>query len=103
MGKISPGRWGSGRSETSPRSKARGTRSGPGPPSQLKISLLEIEPEIWRRVLVPRGVRLDRLHEIFQVAMGWTNSHLHQFSVADIRYSEPNPEFDEGTLKGLEP
>lgn len=99
MGQVIPGRWGTGRSETSPRSKARGTRSSTGPPYQLKISLLEIEPEIWRQVLVPRGVRLDRLHEIFQVAMGWTNSHLHEFRVGDIRYGEPDPEFDEGDVR----
>ena len=99
MGKIIPGRWGSGRRETSPRSKARGTRTGTGPPYQLKISLVEIEAEIWRRLLVPRGVRLDRLHEIFQVAMGWTNSHLHEFRVGDTRYGEPDPEFDEGDVR----
>jgi len=99
MGKIIQGRWGSGRSETSPRAKARGPRSATGPPYQLKLSLLEIEAEVWRRLLVPRGVRLDRLHEIFQVAMGWTNSHLHEFRVGDTRYGEPDPEYDEGDVR----
>ena len=89
MGKIIPGG----------RSKGRGTRSGAGPPAQLKMSLVEIEPEIWRRLVVPRGVRLDRLHEIFQVAMGWTNSHLHEFRAGDTRYGEPDPEYDEGDVR----
>lgn len=84
---------------TSPRSKTRGRRGGTGPPYQLKISLLDIQPEIWRRLLVPGGVRLSHLHEIFQVAMGWTNSHLHQFSVADIRYGVPDPDFDQGEVR----
>ncbi len=99
MGQVIPSRWGTGRSETSPRSKARRATVGTGSPYQLKISLLEIEPEIWRRLLVPRGVRLDRLHEILQVAMGWTNSHLHEFRVGDTRYGEPDPEFDERDVR----
>ncbi len=99
MGQVIPGGWGTGRGETSPRSKVRRATVGTGPPYQVKISLLEIEPEIWRRLLVPRGVRLDRLHEIFQVAMGWTNSHLHEFRVGDTRYSEPDPEYDKGDVR----
>jgi len=45
-------------------------------------------------------VSLDRLHKIFQVAMGWTNSHLHPFSVGDIRYGVPDPDFDQGDVRG---
>ena len=99
MGKVIPGRWRTDTSDTSPRLKARGAKSGAGPPYQLKISLLEIQSEIWRRLLVPGGLSLDRLHEIFQVAMGWTNSHLHQFSVGDIRYGVPDPDFDQGDVR----
>jgi Plasmid pRiA4b ORF-3-like protein len=44
---------------------------------QLKITLENIRPSIWRRVLVPGSIRLAKLHDIFQAAMGWTNSHLH--------------------------
>ena len=94
MGKIIPGRWGSGRSQTPPGSKAGGQRGGPAPPYQFKISLVEIQPEIWRRLLVPGGVHLGRLHEVFQVSMGWTNSHLHQFRVGDAVYAEPHPDFE---------
>ena len=34
---------------------------------------------IWRRVLVPGSVRLSKLHDMLQAAMGWTDSHLHAF------------------------
>jgi hypothetical protein len=37
---------------------------------QLKITLEDIRPLIWRRVLVPGSIRLAKLHDIFQVAMG---------------------------------
>jgi hypothetical protein len=41
-------------------------------------------------------MRLDRLHTVIQVAMGWTNTHLHQFSAgggfALAYYGTPDPE-----------
>ena len=46
---------------------------------QLKITLEGVRPPIWRRVLVPGGIRLDALHTVLQIAMGWTDSHLHEF------------------------
>jgi len=53
---------------------------------QLKITLQEIEPLIWRRHQVRRQVRLGRLHRMIQAAMGWTNSHLHEFLNKEQRY-----------------
>jgi len=55
---------------------------------QLKITLQEIEPVIWRRLQVKGQVRLDRLHLMIQAAMGWTNSHLHEFLVKGQRYRD---------------
>ena len=55
---------------------------------QFKITLLDIEPVIWRRIQVEDGT-LDQLHEHIQSAMGWTNSHLHQFQIKGERYGDP--------------
>ncbi len=55
---------------------------------QFKITLLESRPPIWRRIMVPNGA-LDELHEHIQSAMGWTNSHLHQFEIRGRRYGDP--------------
>jgi len=46
---------------------------------QLKVTLKSIRPPVWRRVVVPGDFCLDELHWVIQLAMGWTNSHLHQF------------------------
>lgn len=46
---------------------------------QLKIGLKSAKPPIWRRVLVPSDIRLDQLHNVIQIAMGWMDCHLHQF------------------------
>ena len=50
---------------------------------QLRIELEEVTPAVWRRLLVPGGIRLAKLHMILQAAMGWTNSHLHAFTIDD--------------------
>lgn len=55
---------------------------------QFKITLLESQPPIWRRIQV-KNCTLDKLHERIQTAMGWTNSHLHQFEIAGERYGDP--------------
>lgn len=57
---------------------------------QLKISLEEIQPPIWRRIQVPGDASLLKLHFIFQVAVGWTNSHLHEFQIGDEYYGIPD-------------
>jgi len=70
------------------------------PPSkrlyQFKVTLLHIEPQIWRRIQV-KDCSVDKLHECIQTAMGWTNSHLHRFEIQGIVCGDPelvcdNPE-----------
>ena len=46
---------------------------------QLKVTLIGAKPPIWRRILVPSDMYLGKLHIVLQLAMGWTDSHLHQF------------------------
>jgi hypothetical protein len=59
---------------------------------QLKITLLGTKPPIWRRLLVPAAVTLEVLHDILQLAMGWYDSHLHEFRVGKKRFGKPDPE-----------
>jgi len=59
---------------------------------QLKITLGEVYPPVWRRVQIPGGYTLDRVHRVIQHAMGWMNVHLHSFDVAGVQYGEPDPE-----------
>lgn len=58
---------------------------------QLKVTLLGLRPPIWRRLLVKSDTRLDALHDILQIAMGWTDSHLHQFIADETYYGLPHP------------
>ncbi len=56
---------------------------------KLKVMLAEVEPPVWRRILVPASDTLLELHRALQAAMGWTDSHLHRFELAQQRYGLP--------------
>lgn len=62
---------------------------------QIKITLNNSKPPIWRRLLIDSRYHLDDLHAIIQDAMGWEYSHLHQFSHQGITYVQYNSEFSE--------
>lgn len=49
----------------------------------------EVEPRVERVIDVPAVITLDELHEVLQVAIGWTDSHLHQFRTSDTVYTVP--------------
>ncbi len=61
---------------------------------QLKITLKDIRPPIWRRVQVRSDATLAQLHWVIQISMGWTNSHLHSFNIQGNEYGVPMLEFD---------
>jgi hypothetical protein len=59
---------------------------------QLKVSLLEIRPAIWRRLLVPATIKLPKLHDVLRLSFGWTNSHLHAFRLGEECYQVAYPD-----------
>lgn len=69
------------------------------PVYQLKISLVDSKPLIWRRVLVRGTIPLNRLHKVFQVVMGWADSHLHQFEIAGKRYGQKDLDEEDMQLR----
>lgn len=59
---------------------------------QLKVVLRGAEPPIWRRLQVPASMTLAELHRVLQVAMGWSDYHLHEFKIAGVRYGTDDGE-----------
>ncbi len=59
---------------------------------QFKITLLDVEPPIWRRVQVDNFMTLRRFAAILLAVMGWNNSHLHQFEIGGKKYGMPDPD-----------
>ena len=84
-----------GRAGTSKRSAPK---QQPPPVYQLKVTLADVAPPVWRRLVVPGNITLDRLHTVIQKAMGWTDSHLREFIAAGKRYGRPDPEEPEPDL-----
>lgn len=63
---------------------------------QIRVELDEAKPPIWRKLLVPSTLSLSDLHKIIQTAMGWTNSHLHQFIKDGVTYVDTSYDMDFG-------
>ena len=62
---------------------------------RIHVALLNIDPPIWRRIELSSQTTLRQFHRILQIAMGWTNSHLHEFLVGKQRYGIPDLTYDE--------
>src|SRR5689334_14234527 len=37
---------------------------------------------------------LTELHEVIQTAMGWTNTHSHEFEIDGVSYGDPDPDWE---------
>ena len=79
-------------------SEVRSQSTKESPIYQLKITLENVHPPIWRRVLVPSHFTLRQLYVVIQVAMdGWEGGHLHEFEIDEKHYTEmPPPGMDWG-------
>ncbi|MFN8531937.1 MAG: plasmid pRiA4b ORF-3 family protein [Dehalococcoidia bacterium] len=65
---------------------------------QVKVTLLDVEPPIWRRVLLLDSTSLRKLHHIIQALMGWQNYHLHAFEIDGVRYGPTELGLDDSTM-----
>jgi hypothetical protein len=56
---------------------------------QIKVTLADIDPPVWRRLVVPCDWHLGQLHLAIQAAFNWWNYHLHEFRIGGLRYGDP--------------
>jgi hypothetical protein len=96
LDELAAGEKAATKGETPSRRKALTKQSQPNSRNhsvyQVKITLKQIRPPIWRRLLVPASLTLQQFHQVIQVAMDrWHGGHLHQFEIDDEYYSEPAP------------
>jgi len=61
---------------------------------QLKVTLVDSQPAIWRRFQVNKEATLLKLHDILQIVMGWDDAHLHEFKIGELRFGAPEPDED---------
>jgi hypothetical protein len=55
---------------------------------QIRVTLAEIDPLVWRRLVVPLSWHLGELHLAIQAAFNWWNSHLHEYRIGGLRYGD---------------
>jgi hypothetical protein len=55
---------------------------------QVRASIDRIEPQIWRRLVVPLDFNLRELHLVLQAAFGWMNAHLHEFEIGGLNFAD---------------
>ncbi len=60
----------------------------------LRATVRDLDPPIWRGLLVPDHFTLLRLHRILQLAFGWRDAHAFEFRIAGTVYSEPFEDFN---------
>ncbi|MHA6618566.1 plasmid pRiA4b ORF-3 family protein [Pseudonocardia sp. DLS-67] len=53
---------------------------------RVRVDVTGTEPPLWRRLELASDIRLDELHDVLQIAFGWTDSHLHRFSAGANHY-----------------
>jgi hypothetical protein len=63
---------------------------------EVEIVLEDVRPPVRRLIQVPGDASLAVLHEVVQSAMGWTNSHLHEFEIGGERYGMSDPDWNDG-------
>lgn len=67
--------------------------------ARLRIILNDVDPQPMRQIEVPLNIRLDRLHQVIQAAMGWSDSHLYEFRAGGARWGVPDPDgFNDGPM-----
>ena len=54
----------------------------------VRVSIDRIEPQIWRRLIVPLDFNLRELHLVLQAAFGWMNAHMHEFEIGGLNYGD---------------
>lgn len=67
--------------------------------ARLRIVLNDVDPQPMRQIEVPLNIRLDRLHQVIQATMGWSDSHLYEFRAGGAGWGVPDPDgFSNGPM-----
>ena len=57
----------------------RGPRRSEVVTFRIRVDLKGTRPPLWRRLELASDLFLDQVHDVIQIAFGWTDSHLHGF------------------------
>lgn len=54
----------------------------------LRVSLRDVEPQVWRRLVVRSEMPLSTLNYALEVVMGWDGDHVHMFDTGETLFGE---------------
>ena len=58
--------------------------------ARLSVEIDDVTPRVVRVVEVPADIRLDDLHFVLQIAIGWQNGHPFEFRIGDKLWGQPD-------------
>lgn len=64
---------------------------------QIKVTLLDLKPKVWRRIWVAPDMKLSDFHHVLQIAMGWQDHHAYLFSDGQNRYGNCDASWEFGS------
>lgn len=67
-----------------------GIEVGPESFLEVRVELVDSEPEIWRQLEIRNTMTLNQVHQVLQAAFGWEDVHLHRFTAEDP-FAPPRP------------
>lgn len=53
---------------------------------QIKVSIKNTHPPVWRRLLIPEGITFHQLNAIIQIAFDWCGYHMYNFEIGSTLY-----------------
>ena len=62
--------------------------------ARLSVEIDDVTPRVLRIVEVPADIRLDDLHFVLQIAIGWQNGHPFEFRIGDKLWGQPDRDAD---------
>lgn len=60
---------------------------------QVKLTVQDIDPPIWRRLLISGEDTLADLHDAIQISFGWEDCHLHEFTIGKKQYGTQDEDY----------
>jgi hypothetical protein len=58
---------------------------------QLKITLIDSRPPVWRRIIVPSEITLHSLDQVLRIVLGWDDCFMHYFEINGVTYASTQP------------
>ena len=60
---------------------------------RVRVDIAHASPPIWRRLELSSSLFLDEVHQVLQVAFGWSDSHLHRFALGSSVWDGASEKF----------